>query len=107
MTAATKKALIIFGISTTVVAAILCCVPIELFDGEVVWKINDQEVVSKQSLSLSYFFGIGLGDTDLSSVRDFRLTAQGWMLVFIFIIGLPGLLSYRFYLKATAPEEEK
>ncbi len=106
MSAATKKSFIIFGISVVILTAFFCCVPVEMFDGEVVWTINDQEIVSKQKMSLSYFFGIGLEGDDLSEIKSFRLTVQGWLLVFIFIVGIPGLLSYRYYLKATTPKEE-
>jgi len=105
MSAAAKKALIVFGIGAVVVAAILCTIPVDLFDGEVVWNINGQEVARPQNLSLSYFFGIGVDAEQLQYVESFRLTGQGWMLVFIFIIGIPGLIAYRMYLKATTSKE--
>lgn len=106
MSAPLKKSLIIFGISVVVLTAVFCCVPIDMFDGEVIYKLNGKDIVLKQKLSLSYFFGIGLGETDMSAIKSFRLTGMGWILVFIFIIGIPGLISYRFYLKWTTPKEE-
>jgi len=106
MSAPLKKSLIIFGISVVVLTAVFCCVPIEMFDGEKVFEVNGQEIVVKEKLSLSHFFGIGLEEANLDLAKSFRLTGMGWILVFIFIIGIPGLISYRFYLKWTTPKEE-
>lgn len=106
MSAAAKKAFVIFGISVVVVTIMLCCIPIELFDGEVVWLSNGVEVVREQQLSLSYFFGIGIDPEQMNYVSSFRLTGQGWFLVFIIIIGIPGLISYRMYLRDTSKKED-
>lgn len=99
MSAAAKKAFLVFGISVLVVGVALCVIPVELFNGEVTWILNGKEVTYQQNLSLSYFFGIGLDGEQLEYVKSFRLTGQGWMLAFIVIIGIPGLISYRIYLK--------
>lgn len=105
MSAAAKKALIVFSISAVAVAVILCVVPVDLFDGEVVWSIEGHEFTREQNLSLSYFFGIGVQDAQWEYVDSFRLTAQGWLMVFIIILGIPGLIAYRMYLKATTSKE--
>lgn len=105
MNAAAKKALIVFGISVVVVGVILCVVPIELFNGEVTWLLNGEEQTFEQNLSLSYFFGIGIEGEQLNYVKSFRLTGQGWMLAFIMIVGIPGLIAYRMYLKGTVSKE--
>lgn len=105
MNAPVKKALIIFGISVVVLAAFFCCVPVEMFDGEIIYKVNDKEIVLPHKLSLSYFFGIGLEEAGLKAAEMFRLTTMGWVIMFIFIIGMPGLVAYRFYLKWTTPKE--
>lgn len=99
MNAPLKKSLFIFGISVVVLTALFCLLPIEVFDGEVVTKVNDKEVVMPTKLSLSYFFGIGVDPSSLAAIETFRLTGMGWILVFIFIIGMPGMISYRLYLK--------
>jgi hypothetical protein len=105
MSPAAKKAFLVFGISTVVVAIILCVVPVELFNGEVTWIMNGEEKTYTQNLSLSYFFGIGVDEAQLKYVKSFRLTGQGWMLAFIFIVGIPGLIAYRLYLKNSSTEE--
>lgn len=107
MSAAAKKSLIIFAISSVVVALALCLLPVEFFNGEVTWTINDTTITRDHSLSLSYFFGIGLEDTLVELADSFRLTAQGWILVFIFIFGIPGLISYRMYITSTTSKEKK
>ena len=89
-----------------VVGVILCVVPIDLFNGEVTWVVNGEERIVPQNLSLSYFFGIGIDGQNLDYVKSFRLTGQGWLLVFIVIIGIPGLIAYRMYLKATVSKEK-
>jgi len=105
MSAAAKKAFIVFGISVVVIGVALCLVPVELFNGEVTWILNGKEVTYEQNLSLSYFFGIGIEGEQLEYVKSFRLTAQGWLLAFICIIGIPGLISYRIYLTNSGDKE--
>lgn len=107
MSAAAKRAWIIFGISVVVITAALCLIELPMFDGEVTWISGGREYTVAQQLSLSYFFGIGLEDADLTMVKEFSLTGQGWLLVFIFTVGLPGLIAYRIYLGKTKRETEE
>lgn len=104
MSAAVKKSVLVFGISVVVIALIMCLVPVELFNGEATWTINDTSITRDHNLSLSYFFGIGLEDSEIAYADSFRLTAQGWMLAFIFILGIPGLIAYRIYLTSNKEE---
>lgn len=107
MSRAAKKGWIIFGIGSVVVALILFLIPTPIFDGEVTWNVASKSVTLKQRLSLSYFIGIGVEDQQLAYVDHFRLTAQGWLLAFIFILGLPGMIAYRFYLKDVLAKDKK
>jgi hypothetical protein len=107
MSAAAKKPLIVFAISSVVVALALCLLPVEFFNGEVTWTVNDTTITRDHSLSLSYFFGIGLENTPVQLADSFRLTAQGWILVFIFIVGIPGLISYRMYITRSTSDDTK
>lgn len=102
-----KRTLMIFGISVIVVGAIFCLVPIDMFDGEVTWQIAGKEFTRPQQISLSYFFGIGIDSEQMNLVKEFHLTRTGWLIAFIMIFGIPGLLSYRYYLKATEKLEKK
>ncbi|MCR9172314.1 MAG: hypothetical protein NXI10_07490 [bacterium] len=106
MSAAKKKALIVFIVSSVIVAIALCVLPVEFFNGEVTWTVNETTITKDQNLSLSYFFGLGLEDSSLQYADSFRLTGQGWMLAFIFIFGIPGLIAYRMYITSNTSKEE-
>ena len=45
------------------------------------------------------FIGIGIEGMNEQGIVDFYLTAKGVILAFIYILGFPGLLAYRIYLK--------
>jgi hypothetical protein len=87
------------------ISVIICCVlfliPIELFDGEITYRVGAGEVTEPFALSLSYFIGIGYDPADLDSVVGFHLTARGIITALIFIVGIPGLIGYRIYLQKT------
>lgn len=107
MSAAAKKALIVFGISVVVVALALCLLPVEFFNGEATWTINDTTITQDHNLSLSYYFGIGLENSDVQFADSYRLTGQGWLLAFIFIFGIPGLIAYRMFITSSLPKDNK
>ena len=87
MSAAGKKALIVFIVSSVIVGIALCVLPVEFFNGEATWTVNDTTITKEHNLSLSYFFGLGLENSEVQYADSFRLTGQGWMLAFIFIFG--------------------
>ncbi len=68
--------------------------PINLFPGII--EINQGSTSLEVPLSLSYFIGLGYDTNDLKSlqVTNFYLTTKGYILAFIFLLGLPGILSY-------------
>lgn len=74
--------------------------PINLFSGEIILQNGLVEVTEQAPLSLSYFIGMGLNEGDLDNVKDFYLLTKGWITAFIFVICIPALIAYRFYLKA-------
>ena len=69
-------------------------VPIELYDGEVVYTSGE---TTDEKLSLSYLINKELVISELNSaeVVDIRLKPVGWILVFIVNFGLPLLIGYR------------
>jgi len=71
--------------------------PINLFPGII--EINQGRASLEAPLSLSYFIGLGYDSKDLEElqVTSFYLTTKGYILAFIFILGLPGILSYASY----------
>jgi hypothetical protein len=68
--------------------------PINLFPGII--EFNGGKTMVNAPLSLSYFIGLGYDSKDLESlqVTNFYLTTKGYILAFIFVLGLPGLLAY-------------
>lgn len=106
MSAPAKKALIVFIVSSAIVAIALCVLPVEFFNGEATWTVNETTITKDQNLSLSYFFGLGLENSDVQYAESFRLTGKGWMLAFIFIFGIPGLIAYRMYITSSSSKEE-
>lgn len=93
-----KKYYLKFLLFSFLITLILFLIPINLFDGEMVFEVNGVTFVEKAKLSLSYFIGIGAGKRDLIDVKDFYLLPMGYFFCFIVIIGLPAIISYRIYL---------
>lgn len=94
-----RKPLIVFFGVTLLLLGIFFLLPINLFDGVIIEQRGLQEIAHERPLSLSYFIGIGYDPDDMEYIKDFYLTGKGLMMAFIFIVGIPGLLAYRFYLK--------
>lgn len=94
-----KKPLLIFILLSLVLAAVFFLFPIAIFDGIILVEEPGRSYEVEAPLSLSYFVGIGYSPEDMTYVGDFYLTAKGWIMAFIFVLGLPGLLAYRVYLK--------
>ena len=94
-----KKPLLIFLLGVILIATPLFLFPINLFNGAIVYESNVQKVVQDVPLSLSYFIGLGYKQEEMKNVTDFYLTREGYVFVFLIIIGLPTLIAYRFKLK--------
>lgn len=96
-----KKPLIIFGVGVILMMMIFFLIPVNLFDGEVHFNTGAQQFTKPLKIALSYFIGIGVREGDLKDVESFNLTASGYALAVIFIIGFPALFAYRSYLKSS------
>ncbi len=94
-----KKPLLIFIVFSSVLAFLFFFFPINLFDGKIVVENGLQSYTADDNLSLSNFIGIGIEGMNEQGIVDFYLTAKGVILAFIYILGFPGLLAYRIYLK--------
>jgi len=101
-----QKPLLLFAITSVLLAAIFFLFPINLFDGEIVIERGLQSMVVDHQLSLSNFIGIGTEGMDEQGIVDFYLTTKGYFIACIIILGLPALFAYRVYLKATSPKDE-
>ncbi len=94
-----KKPIFVFFLLAFCIALPLCVFPINIFDGEIIVGNELQNYTEKAPLSLSYFFGLGYNEEDMNIIKDFYLLPTGYLLAFLFIFGIPALLSYRIYLK--------
>ena len=81
------------------VAAIFFLIPINLFDGEIIFEVNGVEFTEKAKLSLSYFIGIGANEEQTQDVKDFYLLPMGYVIACLMLAVLPAIITYRVYLK--------
>lgn len=90
----------IFLLITIGIALPLFTLPINLFPGEITYqKVLSTYTITETNLSLSYFVGLGLNPGDLDDVASFRLSLGGYALAFCYLLLLPGVITYRIYLK--------
>lgn len=96
-----KRPIVLFLILSLALALIFFLLPINIFDGAIVVQDEFGEYIDQRPISLSYLIGIGYDNQDLmnKNIKDFYLTTKGIVMAFIFILGFPGLLAYRVYLK--------
>lgn len=95
-----KRAVLIFAGAMVLISLPLLLFPINLFSGEIVLQNGITELKEQAPLSLSYFIGMGLNEGDLDQVKDFYLLPKGWITALLFIVCIPALIAYRYYLKA-------
>ena len=100
-----KKPLNLFLLLSFVLAAIFFLLPLNLFDGVIEYEEGIRSFKEETPLSLSYFIGLGYEESDMEFVKDFYLTTKGVVMAFIFILGVPGIISYRVHLGAKKTTE--
>ncbi|MBX2948370.1 MAG: hypothetical protein KF704_03745 [Crocinitomicaceae bacterium] len=96
MNALKNKPFLIFLILFLVVSIPLWTLPINFFPGVISYGNGIQDITEDAPLSLSYFIGLGYNEADMTGIKDFYLKPSGYMLAFIFTVGIPGLIAYRF-----------
>ncbi len=69
--------------------------PINIFDGEIVYQKGLVTLVEKRPLSLYFVSGLEYSKTDLKGIQTFHLLPKGYLMAFLFIIGIPALVAYR------------
>ena len=84
--------------SLLIVCTILFTVPINLFDGEIVFSVNGVEFTEKAKISLGKFIGLGLNKTEMQDVKSFHLVGMGYFLASLMIFALPALIAYRVWI---------
>ncbi len=93
-----KKPLHLFITLVVLLTLFFFLFPVNLFDGVIEIENGLIQYEEPRPLSLSYFIGIGYEDSEMEFVKDFYLTTKGIFMAFVFILGIPGLISYRVYL---------
>jgi hypothetical protein len=73
-------------------------IPINLFDGEIVFENGLQKIIQKRPLSLAFVTGMEYDRSQLKGIKDFYLLPQGYVMVFIFIFCIPAIAAYRVHL---------
>jgi hypothetical protein len=97
-----QKPFFVFITLSLLIAAPLFLLPINVFQGEIVYHSGISTIVEPRPLSLHFVSGLEYYGENLKGVQDYYLTARGWILAFIFIVGIPALVAYRMYLKRQA-----
>ncbi len=93
-----RKPFILFLLLVLGLSLLLFLLPINLFDGVIIYEKGLSEYKVNAPLSLSYFVGIGYDKKDMEGIVDFYLTWKGKLMVVLFLVGLPALIAYRFLL---------
>lgn len=93
-----RKPVVAFFIAFLLLSAIFFLVPINMFDAEYTFSENGIVWSEKTTMSLSYFIGIGITPEDMAGVVSFKLLPMGYLLAFLILIALPGLIAYRVHL---------
>ncbi len=96
-----KNPWVVFCFSILLLSALFFFVPINLFEGEIIFQENGKTWTQRANISLSYFIGVGASKEDLVGVKDFYLVTKGYLLACFMIVGFPAILAYRTYLKNT------
>lgn len=94
-----KKPLFIFFALSILIATPLFLLPLNLFDGEIIYQNGLSTIVEPRPLSLHFVSGIEYWGEPLEGVKDYHLTPRGRMLAVGFIIGFPALIAFRIFLK--------
>ena len=89
------KPLHIFLIGILLIGTPLFLLPINLFDGAIVYKSGISTMVEPRPLSLHFVSGLEYGKNLPKEIADYYLTAKGYLFAALFILGLPALIAYR------------
>lgn len=93
-----KRSIIVFLLSFVVLLLIFFLLPINIFDGEIVYKQGLVSFKEQRPLSLHFVSGLEYAENELKGIKDYYLLPKGYITAFLFIFCLPALVSYRIYL---------
>lgn len=81
--------------------------PINIFDGEIIYKQGLVIMTEKRPLSLYFVSGLEYSKDELKGIKEFHLLPKGYLMAFLFIIGIPALTAYRVNLGYKNKAEKK
>jgi hypothetical protein len=90
-----SKPFIVFAIGTCIMLCVFFFFRIDIFPGEIITK----DKIFTCDISLSYFIHKGAPSHYFNGIEKIKLLPKGYLLASILILGFPGLVAYRIYLK--------
>jgi hypothetical protein len=69
--------------------------PINIFDGEIIYQKGLVTMAEKRPLSLYFVSGLEYSKGELKGIKEFHLLPKGYLMAFLFILGIPALTAYR------------
>ncbi len=90
-----SKPLNIFLVLFVLLALTFFLLPINIFDGEIIYEKGLQKIVEKRPLSLYFVSGLEYDRAKLLGVKDYYLLPTGYMMAFLFVFCIPALTAYR------------
>ena len=81
--------------------------PINIFDGEIIYKQGLVTMTEKRPLSLYFVSGLEYSKNELKGIKEFHLLPKGYLMAILFIFGIPALTVYRLNLGYKNKAEKK
>jgi len=69
--------------------------PINIFDGEIIYQQGLVTMKEKRPLSLHFVAGLEYAKTELKGIKEYHLLGKGYLMAFLFIVGIPAIVAYR------------
>ena len=98
MNSRVKRSMIVYLICVLILLLIFFLLPINIFDGEIVYKQGLVSFKEQRPLSLHFISGLEYADNELKGIKNYYLLPKGYVTAFLFIFCFPALVAYRIYL---------
>lgn len=93
-----RKPISIFFILVILLLLIFLLLPINIFDGEIIYQQGLVTMKEQRPLSLHFVAGLEYSPSDLKGIKEYHLLPKGYLMAALFILGLPALVAYRIKL---------
>lgn len=94
-----RKPLLAAIIAFVVILGVCLIVSVPLFNALCVYDKALVHITAEQKVSLQNLLGWNINDLAMNQIspKSITLTKQGWVILFLFHLGLPTLIYLRFY----------